>query len=195
MNTRDKDLGEFIFPQGGGRSDKDWLKIVSSAKVIALLALFGPDALNAVKAGLRNSIGSLFQINTLDVLVGGWVKYDEVKRSIEESRRKPKDAVLKPLLTHTVNSVHHPSIELFKDDKPVGQIQFELTARIDVEGLTLKILTGEVSEILTGSCQGSIQLAYDDEVLIDVPTDRIELPGSIARKPSTVQTMVAKRKS
>ena len=195
MNTKDTKLGEFIFPGGGGLSDKDWLKIVSSAKVLALLALFGADAVEAVKAGLRSSIGSLFQVSLLDVLVGGWKKYDEVNRSIEESRKNPKDAVLKPLVTHTVKSVHHPYIELFKDDKPVGQIKFDLTAAIKVEGLSLKIQAGEVTEILTGSCQGSIQLAFDDQVLIDAPTQRIELPGSIPLKPDPDRTLVAKRVS
>jgi len=195
MNTRDADLGDFIIPHGKGLSDTDWLKIISSAGVIAVLASFGPDALEGVKAGLRSSISTLFQVSLLDVLLGGWEKYRDVTKSIEASRKSPKDPVLQPLASHTVKSTHHPYVELFKDERPVGKIQFDLTAALKVEGLTLQILNGEVSQILAGSCQGSVQLAYDSHVLIEGSTEQIQLRGSIPLKPSAVQTVVAKRRS
>jgi hypothetical protein len=195
MNTKDTHLGELIFPHGGGLSDQAWLKIVSSAKVVSLLVLFGSDALEAVKAGLRDSIGSLFQVSLIDVLIKGWKKYNEVAKALEESRKKPADTILKVLVTHTVKSVHHPYVELFKDDTLVGKIQFDLTASIKVEGLTLKIQNGEVTAILAGTCQGDIQLAYDGEVLIDTPTERIDLPGALPIKSDTDQTIVSKHGS
>lgn len=195
MNTRDANLGDFIIPHEKGLSDADWLKIVSSAGVIAILASFGPDALEGVKAGLRSSITSLFQVSLLDVLLGGWEKYRDVVKSIEASRKTPKDPVLQSLATHTVKSTHHPYVELFKDEQPVGQVKFDLTASIKVEGLTLQILNGEVSEILAGSCKGTVQLALDGHVLTEGSTQQIQLPGSIPLKPSAVQTVVVKRKS
>ncbi len=195
MNTKDTPLRELIFPEGHGMPDPAWLKILSKPKLIAIFAGFAPETLDVLKTEIRNSVGALYQTSLIDVLIGGWTKYDEVSKSMEESKQKPTDTILQPLVNHTFKSVHHPYIELYSDDKPVGQIKFELTATLEVEGLKLKIQKGEVSEIMTGSCQGSIQLAFDDEVLISEPTGRIDLPGSISVTSNNDQTIVAKRKA
>jgi hypothetical protein len=194
MNTKDTKLGQFIFPDGIGIPDKAWLKILSRPMFLATLASFAPEALDALKAEIRNCIGTLFQITLIDILIEGWKKYDDVNRAIEASKQKPKDTFLRTVINHTVESVHHPYIQLYKDDMPTGRLPFEITVSLKIEGLTLKIQNGAITELMTGTCQGNIQLAFDTEVLIDASTEKIDLPGSIAVKPGDV-TQVTRRKA
>lgn len=182
MNTRESSLQELIFPQG--LPDQIWLKILSTPTVILILASFTPDILGAVKSEIRSSIGTLLQIRLLDALVGGWKRYDKVNQALERSRQTPNDPILESLAKHTFKSVHHPYLELYMDEKSIGKIEFEFTVSLEVEGLQLKILNGEISEILAGSCQGSVQLALAGAVLSKAQTGHIALPGSIAVTPT-----------
>ena len=180
MNTRDTTLQELVYPQGNGVPDEAWSKILLNPTVILVLATFALNIVDVVKSEIRNSIGTLLKMSLLDVLVGGWKKYDEVSRALEKSKQTPDDTVLESLADHIVKSVHHPYIELFKDDTSVGKIEFEYAATLNVQGVQLKIRNGEIVEILTGSCKGSVKLSLAGETLSESQTGDISLPGSIA---------------
>lgn len=188
MNTRDTSLLGLLFPQGRGVPDQVWSKILLNPAVIPVLASFALDIVDVVKTQIRDSIGTLFQMSLLDVLVSGWKKYDEVSNALEKSRQTPNDTVLQSLANQTFKSVHHPYIALYKDGTPVGKIEFETTVALNVEGVQLKIQNGEITGILTGSCQGSLQLAMAGQVLSEAQTGPIALPGSIAVTPPARQT-------
>ena len=188
MNSRDDLLNQLIFPQEGGKADPVWLKIFSTPKLIAILANFTPDVLGAVQSEIKTAISEVFQINILSVLVGGWNKYKDVSDALEASRKKPKDTILKQLVDHTVKMENHPYIDLYKDEQPVlgGRIQFKSTAALEVKGLLLKIQNGEITQVLTGTCQGSFQLALEDGgVITQVNTEPFDLPGSVNVKHRT----------
>ena len=83
---------------------------------------------------------------------------------------------------------NHAYIDLYKDEQPVlgGRMQFKSTAALEVKGLLLKIQNGEITQILTGTCQGSFQLALEDGgVIIQVKMESFDLPGSVKVKHST----------
>ena len=187
MTTRDASFSELLFSQGHGMPDLVWFKILTRSVFTVILSKFVPESIEGAKSEIRNSFEALFQISPLDVLTGAWKKYELVAKAMEESKRNPNDTILRPLAKHTVKSIHHPYVEVFMDNNSMGKLEFELTAAFDVEGLTLKIQRGEISAIMTGTCQGSIQLSFAGEYLTGVKTERISLPGSIAVKSSKVE--------
>ncbi|HUH96004.1 MAG TPA: hypothetical protein VLZ89_01505 [Anaerolineales bacterium] len=195
MTERDANLNQLFFPSQQTKSSPAWLKILAAPALIAILANFTPDLLEAVKAELRTAVEGLFQINLLSLLLQGWNKYGEVREALESSRKNPKDAILKQVVDHTLKVEQHPYIELFKDDLPVvgGKIEFTFAAALDVKGLTLKIQNGRISEIATGSCTGSLKLLLTEGgVIAELDTGEFDLPGSIELKSDEqAETLVA----
>lgn len=195
MTTRDANLNQLIFPPQHDKSDQVWLKILSTPKLIAILANFSPDILDAVKEEIKTAIEELFQLNLLSLLLEGWNRYNEVTEALESSKKNPKDAILKQVVDHTVKLDQHPYVELFKDDLPVigGRIEFTSTAALEVKGLTLRIQNGRITEITAGSCKGSFELSLKEGgVITEFDTDEFALPGSIKlRSDDPAQTLVA----
>jgi hypothetical protein len=179
MNSTDLTLGQLLFHQDGDIPDAIWSKIIKKPPMPAILACVSPDMLNGTQAEIRNSISGLFQTDLVDFLLAGWHKYQDISKSLEKSRQKPADTFLMPLVPHTLKSVQHPCIEVFVDDKPMGKIVFDLTIALDVNAISLKIQQGQIIEILTGTCQGSITLAYEKDNLASAKTGEIHLPGKI----------------
>jgi len=182
MTARDASMSDLLFSQERGMPDLVWVKVLARSIFTTILSKFVPEILEGAKSEIRNSIGALFQISLLDVLTEGWKKYELVSKAMEESKRNPKDTILRPLAKHTVKSIHHPYVEVFMDNNSMGKLEFQLTAAFEVEGLTLKIQRGEITAIMTGTCQGSIQLSFAGEYLTGMKTEHISLPGSIPLK-------------
>lgn len=167
--------------------DLVWSKILPRSVTTSILTKLTPEVVEVVKPEIRNAIGTLFHISLLDVLTEGWKKYKLISKSLEESKRASKETTLKPLVTHTLKSVHHPYVELLMDKQPIGKLEFELTAAFKVEGLILKIQNGAITEIKSGTCQGSIYLEFVGESLAEVKTELIILHGSIVVKSSDIE--------
>jgi hypothetical protein len=73
-------------------------------------------------------------------------------------------------------------------EQPVlgGRIQFKSMAALEVKGLVLKIINGEITQVMSGTCQASFQLALEDGgVITQVKTESFDLPGSVNVKHST----------
>ena len=183
MTTRDTSLAEFLFPYGHGVPDQVWSKILPRLAFTFILTKLVPEASETAKSEIRNSIGALFQMSPLEILTGAWKKYELVAKALDESKRNPQDLIFRSLAKHTAKSIHHPYLEVLIENRSFGKLEFELTAVFEVEGLTLKIQNGEITEIMTGSCQGSMYLAFEGESLMEVRTQHIALRGSIPLKP------------
>jgi len=163
-----------------------WSRLTAKSNIPAP-ANVAPAVLGSVNTEIKKSLDDALHISLLDILTGGWKTVHEVVQALEESTQKPADIILKPLVKHTVKSVHHPYVELYLDNIEIGKVEIECSAALDVEGLTLKIRNGEIVEIVSGTCQGILQLAFADEVLAQTKTERIALPGSVATVPGNVQ--------
>jgi len=199
MTARDANLNQIIFPPQQPKSDQAWSKILATPKLIAILANFSPDILEAVKIEIRTAVEGLFEIDLLGLLLEGWNKYSEVAEALESSRKNPKDVILKQVVDHTVKLEQHPYIELLRDELPIigGKIEFTSTAALEVKGLGLKIQNGKISEITAGSCQGSFNLSLKEGgVITELDTGEFALPGSVQfRSEAPVETVVVHRNS
>ncbi len=87
----------------------------------------------------EQKIGELLDIKITDILVRAWKKYAELQKYSNKEKYPAEESILVPLSTHEIKSVHHPSLEIFIDDHPLGKMVFDLTVTLKLKGIILKI--------------------------------------------------------
>jgi hypothetical protein len=116
----------------------------------------------------------------IDEIIGGALSTYRTLREYRDSKAHPPDEVaLVPLLTHTIESTHHPYLEILIDGLPPRKIPFEVRAALVIDGATLQIQGGRIRELRVGSCKGEGSLSCGAVVLIEPKTRSIPLPGVI----------------
>jgi hypothetical protein len=99
---------------------------------------------------------------------------------MKREKYPPEESILVPLSTHEVKSVHHPSLEIFIDDHPLGKMVFDLTVTLKLKGIILKIQDARIKKIRTGECRGTGVFKFGEIVLLKKESEDIPLPGSIS---------------
>jgi hypothetical protein len=128
---------------------------------------------------ISTKVGDLLNINLADIMVGAWKKSREILEYLHREKYSPDETLLVPLAEHTIQSEHHPYIEILIQDKPVGKIEFSINLALTLKGMVLKIKGGKIMEILTGSCQGKGAIKCENFVILERKTESFALPGSI----------------
>lgn len=121
----------------------------------------------------------LLDISVLDLLVGGWDTYQGLKKYLDKEKYPSTQSVLVPLAEHTVKSEHHPRIEIFINDEPVGTIGFEITLTFTARGVILLIQDGRIKEAKTGEIKAKGSLKCEGALLLEQDFRPIPLPGSV----------------
>lgn len=188
MTTKETPLVDIFYPAGTGIPGTVVASQISPMPGLAVACPnLGTDLLGAVQKDMKSSTDKMLQMTPVQILIEGWKKYGEVKKAIEDSKKKPNEPILKPLVKHTIKSVHHPYIELYMDDVAVKKYEFELTASLEVESATIKVVNGQVTQILGGTCLGKFTLAHNGQVIKEAKTPKFDLPGSIRLKAEPVK--------
>ena len=128
---------------------------------------------------IMKKVGDLLNISVPDVMVTAWNKHRILRKYLDREKYPPDETILAPLSEHTIESEHHPFIEVLLNNKPVGKVEFNINIALTLRGIILKIQNGKIKEILTGDCEGSGRLEYEGLVLFERVTGPIPLPGSI----------------
>jgi hypothetical protein len=132
-----------------------------------------------VRALVTEKTEEILDLNVLDVLLGVWKKYAEIKQYADSKKYGPKETILVPLAEHTVTSEHHPYVEILLKDQPVGRVVFDLEFSILLKGFALKIEGGAIWEVQAGSAKAEGSLALDETVLLKRGLEPINFPGTI----------------
>ena len=81
------------------------------------------EAGRAVEHEVATVTGDLLALNLLDLVVGGWNRYEALRDAARHTRDAPTTQEVVALVTHLIESSHRPSVELFIDGKSVGTIE------------------------------------------------------------------------
>ena len=192
MTTSATPLRDVFYPDGRGIPGQVMSRVAPMPSLAAAFPNFTSTLLGDVQKDVKTSADKMLEMTPIQILIEGWKKYGEVKKALEDSLKKPADPILKPLVKHTVKSVHHPYVELLVDGAAVKKYEFELTASLEVEGVTLRILAGQITQVMSGTCVGKFQLAHNKQTLIEKKTGKINLPGVIRLKPEPAKPADAK---
>ena len=187
MTTSVTPLRDVFYPNGKGVPTQVLSRIAPMPALAATFHGFTSTLLGDVQKDIKTSAEKMLEMTPIQILIEGWKKYAEVKKAIEDSLKKPADPILKPLVKHTVKSVHHPYVELLLNGAAVKKYEFELTASLEVEGVTLRILAGQITQVTSGTCTGKFQLIHNKQVIAEKKTGKFNLPGLIRFKPEPVK--------
>jgi hypothetical protein len=122
----------------------------------------------------------LLDLNVIDVLVGSWKRYMQIAQYADNKKYSHKEEILAPLATHTVQSQHHPYIQILLKEHEVGRVKFDLEFSLILEGFVLKIRDGRILEILSGSGQGEGSLSLANDPLWKRELKPVRFPGHVS---------------
>lgn len=132
-----------------------------------------------VEDEIWKSFARLLAMPVKPLLVRGWEKHLEIRKYLDKSATAPEETFLVPLARHTLRSEHKPSIELFLNQQPLGDLTFQITLALAFEGAVLAIQDGRIREAQTGTCLASGKISCEGVVLIEKATEKIPLPGRV----------------
>ena len=132
----------------------------------------------AVKEISRKTM-DLLDLSIIDLLIAGWNTYQGLKKYLDKEKYRPTQSILVPLAEHTVQSEHHPHLEVYIKDECVGTISFEIRLILAARGVMLLVQDGMIKGIKTGEIKGKGYLKCEGALLLEQDFRSIPLPGSI----------------
>jgi hypothetical protein len=131
---------------------------------------------------VRAAAANLLNVNLIDMLIAGWLKYHELTSAARRTLTAPGSSELVSMVHHRVTAAWQPYIKVLVDGRPVATIQLGISVIFDVSALLAGIRAGLLAAVHTGRCDITATLAIDG---MDVLTQqkRLELPGAIPVTP------------
>jgi len=169
-----------IFPHG----DLGWLdQIESEQEIVALHDSADKEAsivewsiiLDEVKA----EIETLLDIAIPEVLAGAWNSAGMLVQYLNKEKYPVDETVIVPLVEHTIESSHHPYIEVLIDDMPMGKVHLDIEIEMNLEGFNVKLQNGRIKAIATGLCKAKGSIAIQGVTIAEEEMKPISLPGVI----------------
>ena len=142
----------------------------------ALANAAGPEAWRHAVYGIAGAIPHLLDIEVGTILAGAWAGEGELGRY---TAYPSGEVVHVELTSHVVTSEHRPSVDLFVNDQPYGQLGLTVSVTLQVEGASLTITDGKIWQAATGPCTATGRIACDGQVLSECPPTRAELPAPL----------------
>ena len=124
-------------------------------------------------------VGELLDIPLPEIFLTSWKKADALRTLLDESRKEPETVMQLELAEHTINSQHHPSIEVRIQNTAVKKIEFTVRLAFKLKGFVLKIQNGAIKEMKTGDCEVKGTIEYQGLMIAEKKLAPIKLPGAI----------------
>ena len=106
-------------------------------------------------------------------MLRAWSKYALVRKYLATS-----ETALVPLLEHTIESSHEPTIDLSQANVVFKTVKFEVRLTIAVKGLVLKIGEGRIQKIEAGNFTATGSLKCEEVTLAEKELKPLNIPGS-----------------
>jgi hypothetical protein len=132
---------------------------------------------SAIAGELRARAPELLNVDLMGLVTGAWEKYRVLSELAEESRSQ-KETEFFPLMDHTIHAETHPYLEV-RIGSFTSTIILDVSADLELKGLTLKIKNGRITSIESGCCEGRGEVKYKQLTLLNPQFDPVELPGRV----------------
>ncbi len=106
-----------------------------------------------VAQGIDDKVNDVLEIPVDDVLVASWAQYERIRGYADPQRHPPEETIHVPMVDHTIESTHSPSVEVLIQGTEIASLNFNIQLRLRVKGCTLEIRGGRIMKILSGTCQ------------------------------------------
>lgn len=157
--------------------------IVSSGQVREVQAKVMEQAKNLhwqlILKEVWGKVPELLDIKLVNIFSGAFNKAKELQKYTDQSKYPPDQEILAHLAEHTLKSLHHPSVEIYVNDRFLGKFVFDVTVALALKGLVLKIQDSRVKAVSPGSCQAEGTIALEKAVLVERKLSPLTLPNLI----------------
>lgn len=120
----------------------------------------------------------LLSLNLADVAAVGWKKYAALSNAARSTRGSPSSTEVVTLVTHKIESSHHPTVDVTLDGTPLATINIDLELCFTMAGVNAVIQRGRLMNIRTGTCTVTGSLTVQ-QISVAKKERRFALPGAI----------------
>jgi hypothetical protein len=143
--------------------------------------------------GLAARVDDLLDINLVNVLVAGWKKHREVREQLRVTAADPSRTVFVYIRSHTLDSTHHPSIELRSEGRRLVELSFPIALTFKIAAVELTLRGGAICEIRSEEVQVRGTVKFENTVILERTLSKVRLPGRIVLDPARPQSADSSR--
>ena len=180
----DMKLGALLLPGVNALSERLATSLETSeeaAEIKAALAKAVPGLpLGPIIEGVSKALETALDVPISSLLAGAWDRARELRAAMQQTRDSEKDAVLLPLLDHTITSEHRPYVDVVLNGTSIARLVFPLTVTFQLQGIVLRIAKGRIADVLAGQMTIKATLKFAEFVLIEKALPPITIPGALA---------------
>jgi hypothetical protein len=130
----------------------------------------------SIQTALEQAIDKALSVKVVDVIAGGWKRWDDLRQKAVKSREDDARYVV-PLVEHAIDVVYEPSIELVVNEIPLAKIVLTFDLSLSLSGFRVTLRHGAVTCIDAGECSSSGKLGVAGKTLWGGPLGHITLPA------------------
>ena len=131
---------------------------------------------------ILKKIAEVLDLKIVKIIVDAWIKCDLLSKYKQVEEAKPGETTLIPIAEHSIDSQHHPHLEILMNDTIITEIEFEIKLTLHLKAIILKFQDKKLLEIHTGECSLSGNISCEKINVMDIESRKIELPGIIVVK-------------
>jgi hypothetical protein len=129
---------------------------------------------------IEDEVSNLFDVSLVSIMLRAWKKYEVVRKQLRGNGASSSEAVLLPLVEHSIESEHKPYVQISRGETPLFKITFSASLQLSVEGLVLKIRDRRIREIAAGRFYASGTLKCEEVTICEKHSEHLNFPGSFA---------------
>jgi hypothetical protein len=145
---------------------------------IVAARLHGMPGLADVERAVAESTDGLLSISLVDLLTAGWTKFDALRQAALRTRAAPHTQETVVMATHTIQSSHKPSVELYVNGTSLGTVDMTLEIAFALAGVKAVVQQARIVAVTSGTCavSGSLTIAGKQAAKAGRTLD---LPGAV----------------
>jgi len=132
-----------------------------------------------IAQAMEDQVSTAFDVSLGTILVRSWCDLAELREAADPRRTSPDTTRSVPLVEHSIESVHHPKLEITIEGLCSFDIQFELKLELKITGAIICVRNARIREIQLGECRGEATLSANGNKLHHYELGSARFPGRI----------------
>lgn len=132
-----------------------------------------------IAQAVADQVGAGFDISLGSILARSWSDLAEIRAAADMRRTPPDTTRCVPLAEHSIESVHHPKLEITIEGVARFDLVFEVKLRLKIRGALLNIRNARIRDIALGDCRGDAELSCRGKSLHRYELGSGRFPGKI----------------
>lgn len=132
-----------------------------------------------IAQAVEDQVAAGFDISLGSILARSWSDLAEIRAAADMRRTPPETTRCVPLAEHSIESVHHPKLEITIEGIARFDLAFEVKLTLKIRGAMLNIRNARIRDIALGDCHGDAVLSCQGKSLHRYELGSARFPGKI----------------